>query len=419
MTMGWVGMRFCRSGLTFAFLGWTALASPASAQAPAGVYTCSYSGARYVGTGWNDNGRKFVHTDIDIGVAQATARKRCQDDYLREGLDPRGLQNACVLGPCDFKAAFPQQQQQQQPIRTPTIPSPTIQPPAPAQIDPKVQQVCSAYADSVVRHYAQAKQGGGCANGFIFQPDRGKYYSECTFGITFQNKRFDPQAGDYRKNVEAACNPRSPLQQNVQPMRADPRAKFCHDYADFAKKTSDDWGKLSCGGRPPTHDRWYDHQNWCKRNSDATVQRAMAGLRASSANCNGGPAPASGVARTFPVAANPSLCMDVASGRAVAGNRVQLWHCTGRAPQKFILEPGAGRIRFAGSNLCVEQVPQGRMLELTPCNQTSNRWTYNASFSRFEFNGVCLDVPGGRFNPLQQLGVWPCHNGPPQKFLMR
>ena len=111
--------------------------------------------------------------------------------------------------------------------------------------------------------------------------------------------------------------------------------------------------------------------------------------------------------------------MDVEKGRAVAGNRVQLWHCTGKAPQKFILEPGAGRIRFAGSNLCVEQIPGGRMLELTPCNQTSNRWTYDPGSQRFVFNGVCLDVPGGRFNPLQQLGVWPCHNGPPQKFLMR
>ncbi len=406
-------MRSVDRACALAVVVWAALASSACAPAPAGTYTCSYTGARYVGTGWNDNGRKFAHTNADMGVAQATARKQCQDDYLREGLDPRGIQNACILGPCDFKPAFPQQQG---PTKTTTIPSP---PPPPAQIDPKVQQLCNAYADSVVRQYNQAKQGGSCATGLLFPPDRAKYYGDCTFGVMFQKKTFDPQAGDYGKIVAAACTPKPQFQQNVKSFQSDPRAKFCHDYADFAKKASQDWGKRRCAGAPPTHDRWYDHQSWCKSQSDATVQQAMAGIRAKSASCGTAPAPAAAGARSFAVAANPSLCMDVASGRAVAGNKVQLWHCTGKTPQKFILEPGAGRIRFAGSNFCVEQIPGGRMLELTPCNQTSNRWTYDPGSQRFVFNGVCLDVPGGRFNPLQQLGVWPCHNGPPQKFLMR
>ncbi|MFO1167154.1 MAG: ricin-type beta-trefoil lectin domain protein [Rhodoblastus sp.] len=397
-------------------LSWAAFSSNASAQAPAGTYTCTFYGARYVGTGWNQNGRTFAHTHADMGVAQQTARKQCQDDYLREGRDPTLILNACIYGPCDFKPASQQQGQGQGSGQGSGQGQGQT---SPGQFPPQVQQLCNAYADSVVRHYTLAKQNGGCASGLLFPPDRGKYYSDCAFGVAFQKKKFDPQAGDYRKVVDAACKPKPQFQQNVKPFQSDPRAKFCHDYADFAKKASQDWGKRKCAGGPPTHDRWYDHQSWCKSQSDATVQQAMAGIRAKSATCNAGPAPGSGGARSFAVAANPRLCMDVEKGRAVAGNRVQLWHCTGKAPQKFILEPGAGRIRFAGSNLCVEQIPGGRMLELTPCNQTSNRWTYDPGSQRFVFNGVCLDVPGGRFNPLQQLGVWPCHNGPPQKFIMR
>ncbi len=159
--------------------------------------------------------------------------------------------------------------------------------------------------------------------------------------------------------------------------------------------------------------------DWCKRNSDATVKRAMAWLTPSSANCYGGPAPAPGGARSFPIAANPSLCMDVASGRAVAGNRVQLWHCTGKAPQKFILEPGAGRIRFAGSNFCVEQIPGGRMLELTPAIRRATVGPTTPACHVSNSNGVCLDVPGVASNPLQQLGVLAMPQRSPQKFLMR
>lgn len=406
-------MTFVSRGAALAVLLWTALLSAAAAQAPAGTYTCTFYGARYVGTGWNQNGRTFAHTHADMGVAQGTARKQCQDDYLREGRDPTLIQNACIYGPCDFKPAVQQQQQGQGQQQTQTGGQQQ------QQIDPKVQQLCNAYADSVVRHYTQAKQNGGCAAGFIFPPDRAKYYSDCTGGTVLQRKKFDPQAGDYRKIVQAACNPKPRFQQNVKPFQSDPRAKFCHDYADFAKKASQDWGRRKCAGGPPTHDRWYDHQSWCASQPDATVQQAMAGIRAKSASCNTGPAPSLAGARSFAVAAKPSLCMDVDKGQAFAGNKVQLWHCTGKAPQKFILEPGAGRIRYAGSNFCVEQIPGGRMLELTPCNQTSNRWTYDPGSSRFMFNGVCLDVPGGRFNPLQQLGVWPCHNGPPQKFRIR
>ena len=77
-------------------LSWAAFPSNASAQAPAGTYTCTFYGARYVGTGWNQNGRTFAHTHADMGVAQSTARKQCQDDYLREGRDPTLLSQQSV-----------------------------------------------------------------------------------------------------------------------------------------------------------------------------------------------------------------------------------------------------------------------------------------------------------------------------------
>lgn len=390
--------RLCRLG-ALTVLAWTMLISVASAQAPAGTYTCTFYGSRYVGTGWTVNGRKFTYTHSDSAVASRTAQKQCQDDYLRDGLDPNSIVNACVYGPCDFKPA------------TPTNPQ---------QIDPKVQQTCNAYADSVVSHYNYFKSN--CPSGnYGFQVDRAKYYGDCTAGMLFYKKKFDPQANDYRKQVAANCARMNPLlQPNTQPNKPNPRNKFCHDYADFAKKASQDWGKRLCAGGPPTHDRWNDHQSWCLSQPDATVQQAMATIRAKSASCNAGPAPSSAGARSFSSAANPGLCIEVEKGRAAAGTKIQLWNCTGKGPQKFVMESGPGRIRYAGTNFCVEQAPGGRPLVLTPCNQTFNRWTYDGGSSRIVGAGAaagkCWDVPGGRFNPLQYVGIWTCHNGPEQKF---
>ena len=321
-------MYLVRGFAAIAVVWGAALATPASAQAPTGTYTCTFFGSRYVGTGWNLNGRKFTFSDSNSAVASRTAQKLCQDDYLREGLDPNSIVNACMYGPCDFKPTTPSNYQ---------------------QIDPKVQQTCNAYADSVVRHYEFFKSN--CPSGnYGFPIDRAKYYGDCTAGMLFYKKKFDPQANDYRKQVAANCARKGPFFQ------------------------------------PNT----------------------------------GGPAPSSAGARSFAVAAKPGLCIDVEKGRAAAGTKIQLWNCTGRGAQKFVLESGSGRIRFAGSNFCVEQVPGGRPLVLTPCNQTFNRWTFDGGSGRIvgagPAAGKCWDVPGGRFNPLQYVGIWQCHNGREQQF---
>ena len=318
------------------------------------------AGARYVGTGWKDNGKTYTQTGPDGVIAYRTMLQQCQDDYLREGHNPNGILNACVSGTCNWKPAIQQgqgsgqgQQQGQGSGQGSGQGQRQVQQPAtPQQIDPKIKQTCNAYADSVVQHYNYFK--GNCPSGnYGFPVDRAKYYGECEAGMFLFKKKFDPQANDYRKQVAANCARKSPFFQ------------------------------------PTTR----------------------------------GPAPSSAGAQSIAAVAIAGLCIDVDKGRVAAGTKIQLWNCTGKAPQKFVLESGSGRIRYAGSNFCVEQVPGGRPLVLTPCNQTFNRWTFDGGSSRIVGAGAaagkCWDVPGRRFNPLQYVGIWPCHNGREQQFQLQ
>jgi len=123
-------------------------------------------------------------------------------------------------------------------------------------------------------------------------------------------------------------------------------------------------------------------------------------------------------ARVFYLQAKGGLCIDVTKGKAAYGTPIILWHCHGKAPQQFVLDAGAGKVKYAANpNFCVDQKPGARVLELTECKYAANRWTYDPRSKRVSNpNGLCWDVPGGRYNPLQRMQVWQCHDGGPQKF---
>lgn len=125
-------------------------------------------------------------------------------------------------------------------------------------------------------------------------------------------------------------------------------------------------------------------------------------------------------AQSFYVDAKPTLCVDLVKGQTVRGNQIILWGCHGKAPQIFTFD-GSGRVRYkANPAFCVEQQRNGRFLELTECAFTTQKWRYDAPTHRvMNGAGQCWDVPGGRFNPLQRMGVWPCHDKSPQKLTYR
>ena len=132
----------------------------------------------------------------------------------------------------------------------------------------------------------------------------------------------------------------------------------------------------------------------------------------------GPPKPPAPVAKSFHVQVQAGLCIDVSGGRTNAGAAIQLWPCHGGAPQKFVLDAAQGRIRYAAKpDMCVEQEPGGRMLELTECQFAYNRWSYDARNMRIAGpNNMCWDVPSGRFDQRQRLQVWACNSQPPQGF---
>ncbi|MCW3836024.1 ricin-type beta-trefoil lectin domain protein [Sphingomonas canadensis] len=144
------------------------------------------------------------------------------------------------------------------------------------------------------------------------------------------------------------------------------------------------------------------------------------GLLAAAAVAGASPAHAQSGPKNFRVTAKMNLCIDVASGRTAPGTPVQLWHCNGKAPQQFILDPAQGKVRFAmNMDMCVDSLPGDTRLQLVRCDRSVNKWRYDAAKKRFtDGMATCWDVPSGKFNPQQRLQVWQCNGLTPQSFTM-
>jgi serine protease len=99
-------------------------------------------------------------------------------------------------------------------------------------------------------------------------------------------------------------------------------------------------------------------------------------------------------------------CLDNAGGRAVAGNKIDITNCTGKAPQR-ITYTAAGQLQVQGG--CV--TAGGTKAVFQPCSGATNRtWTRAGSQYRNKASGWCLTDPGLSKVNGTQLTVAVCKN---------
>jgi hypothetical protein len=132
---------------------------------------------------------------------------------------------------------------------------------------------------------------------------------------------------------------------------------------------------------------------------------------------------ATGQASASPFATNldGSLCVDIKGGTIVSGTPLQLWPCHGKAPQNFGMDASPAGVIFAVAkqDLCVDGRDK-QPLRLVSCGVVHTEWRYDARTKTVRSkNGLCWDVPNGRFQQQVPLQAWRCHNGMNQQFNYR
>lgn len=51
---------------------------------------------------------------------------------------------------------------------------------------------------------------------------------------------------------------------------------------------------------------------------------------------------------------NNGVCLDVAGNVRANGTPVQAWSCNGSGAQKWVINPGSGAVKLAGTNFCLD-----------------------------------------------------------------
>lgn len=115
-----------------------------------------------------------------------------------------------------------------------------------------------------------------------------------------------------------------------------------------------------------------------------------------------------------------NLCMDLAAGSAADGTPLQLWHCNGRDPQRFVAKPSGDwqQITTLGFQKCLNIEADGSATQ-RPCAANDAQLVRavpgpgNTVAWQFR-DGRCLDVPNGSQAPGTPLRIWACNGSPAQ-----
>jgi hypothetical protein len=109
-----------------------------------------------------------------------------------------------------------------------------------------------------------------------------------------------------------------------------------------------------------------------------------------------------------------SKCADDAGGRAVAGNKIQLWTCNGGAAQRITFTPG-GQLQVAGGCITGSTVAFWE-----PCSGASNKvWTRTSGGEYVNrSSGRCLTDPGISKKNGTRLTLAACKNTVDQRWTL-
>jgi hypothetical protein len=118
---------------------------------------------------------------------------------------------------------------------------------------------------------------------------------------------------------------------------------------------------------------------------------------------------------------NSGKCLDVAGGEVAAPMIV--YACHGGPNQRFTLPAvgATGELRVNGGTLCVDVAGgagvNGDRIIAWECHGGPNqRWTRTAAGELRGINGRCVDVAGARTEDGSAILLWDCHGGPNQRW---
>jgi hypothetical protein len=111
-------------------------------------------------------------------------------------------------------------------------------------------------------------------------------------------------------------------------------------------------------------------------------------------------------------------CVDDNAGSAANGTKIQMWDCTGGAPQNWTMESN-GTIGINGSCMDITggSTANGALIEEWTCNGGSNQqWLAVNGELVNPASGKCLDDPGFNTTEGTQLDLWTCNGGANQQW---
>jgi hypothetical protein len=124
----------------------------------------------------------------------------------------------------------------------------------------------------------------------------------------------------------------------------------------------------------------------------------------------------------IPLAADPSLCLDVQGANPARGTPVWLWPCYPGAAQQWVYNRRTGKIFNPAYNKCLD-VQGGSPLSRTPVwtwdcvDVDAQRWTYDPETRVLTSAlGTALDVQGATLKAMTPLWTWWSYGGAAQQF---
>jgi Glycosyl hydrolase family 59/Ricin-type beta-trefoil lectin domain/Glycosyl hydrolase family 59 central domain len=112
-------------------------------------------------------------------------------------------------------------------------------------------------------------------------------------------------------------------------------------------------------------------------------------------------------------------CVDVNSGSAAPGTKVQMWDCNGSATSQSWTMESNGTVGINGQCLDITSATytEGTLIEEWTCNGGANQqWIAVNGELVNPVSGLCLDDPGFNTTEGTQLDLWACNGGANQQW---
>ena len=120
--------------------------------------------------------------------------------------------------------------------------------------------------------------------------------------------------------------------------------------------------------------------------------------------------------------AGHNLCVDIPGANPADSTQVQIANCSGNAAQTWT-RGSDGTIRAMGACLDIRSsgTTDGTAVQVYHCNGTAaQQWVYDSGTQALKNpqSGKCLDVPSSQFNDGQKLQIWTCNSSGAQKWTL-